>query len=227
MKNIKDKQAHFFHFLNENAVVCSTNAENSEQVIRELTGKIKEEVGLSENDIVDAVLAREKVTQTVIAPGLAVPHARMENVDKLTVAFATSLKGIDFNTPGMPKVNVIILILTPKDDPSLHLQVLAALAKDFQDLDLVRKVAAMETPSEIISFFSENKGEIPEYLKARDIMNNSPTVLLEGDNLSTAIECFSVKKIMDIPILDHENDLRGIINLEDILKLSLDRKSVV
>ena len=83
-------------------------------------------------------MLREKRMPTVIGSGLAVPHARSEHVDRLLVAMATSGKGIDFAVPGKPKVNIVILILTPADDPGLHLQVLAALAKDFMESKVFR-----------------------------------------------------------------------------------------
>jgi CBS domain-containing protein len=133
----------------------------------------------------------------------------------------TSREGIDFNSPGTPPVHVVILILTPKDDPGLHLQVLSALAKDFGQPETVRQVAALETPADILKFFNSSEIEIPGYLRAKDVMNSSPVTLLEEDSLKKAIEIFAVKRVMDIPVIDDDGDLRGVLSLEDILKFSL------
>jgi PTS system nitrogen regulatory IIA component len=213
---------HFFHFLAEGNIVCDVKSGTSRELIEELAGRLcKTTAGMDKDKIVKAVCAREEVVPTVIASGLAVPHARMADVDKLLVALGTSEEGIDFNCPGMPPVKVAVMILTPKDDPGLHLQVLAALAKDFKDQDTIDQVAALKTPADVMEYFNCAKVEIPDYLKAKDLMNRKPVTLLESDTLHKAIETFAIKKVEEIPLLDNEGDLRGVVSLEDILKFSL------
>ncbi len=213
---------HFYNFLAEGNIICNLEAGNSVDAIEELTRRlVKNTGGLDSGEIIDAVVTREKVVPTVVAPGLAVPHARMDKVSNLLVALGTSRSGVNFNSPGMPPVNVTVLLLTPKDDPGVHLQVLAALAKDFRDPETVRKLAAMESPKEILNFFNSNSNEMPEYLRAKDIMSPPQFSLLESDTLHDAIETLAAKRLMEIPVLDEEGDLRGIIGMEDILKFSL------
>ena len=220
MTEIKDP--HFFHFLAEGNIICNLKSENRDAAIHELTERlIKNNAGLKLEETVDAVLAREAISSTVVSPGLAIPHARMSNVKQLLVALGTSIEGVDFNVSGMPRVNVIILILTPKDDPGLHLQVLAALAQDFKEPETIKKVSAFESPSDILRFFSETNVEIPEYLMANHVMNSEPVTLLDSDSLGKAIDTFATKKVLDIPIVDNEGDIRGVIAIEDLLRHSL------
>lgn len=222
MANTTTEALHFYHFLAEGNIISGLNADTHFDAIEELSKLLsKNTAGIEFKEVTEAVIAREKIVPTVVGPGLAVPHARMSTVKQLTIALGTSIKGIDFKAGKMPPVNVVILILTPKDDPGLHLQVLAALAKDFKDPETVRKLAAMETPSEILKFFQMTESELPGYLRAKDVMNDNPLTLQEGDTLNKAIETFALNKILDIPIVDPEGDLRGIVSIEDILKLSL------
>jgi mannitol/fructose-specific phosphotransferase system IIA component (Ntr-type) len=213
-------EPHFYQYLAEGNIICGLHAENGFEAISELTRNLtKNTAGLDFDEIVEAVNAREKIIPTVVAPGLAVPHARMDNIDRLIVALGTSIKGVDFQAKGAQPVNVVILILTPKDDPGLHLQVLAALAKDFKNPETVRKLAAMEAPADVLKFFSEVK--LPDYLRAKDVMNSSPVTLQESDTLHTVIETFATQNVYDIPVIDEDNDLRGRVSVENILKLSL------
>jgi CBS domain-containing protein len=145
----------------------------------------------------------------------------MADVDKLLVALGTSAEGIDFNCPGMPPVRVAIMILTPKDDPGLHLQVLAALAGDFQEPEAINEIVVLKTPTDVMKHFNSANVQIPDYLKAKDVMDPLPVTLLESDTLHTAIETFAKTDVQDIPLLDNEGDLRGVVSLEDILKFSL------
>ena len=213
---------HFYNFLAEGNIVCNIKAKNSHDLIEELAGRLcKTTVGLNKDSIIKAVIAREDVVSTVIAPGLAVPHARMADVDRLLVALGTSFEGIDFNSPGMPPVKVAVLILTPKDDPGLHIQVLSALAKDFAEPDTVERLAALEDSTAVLEYFTTGSIKLPSFVRARDLMIRNPVTLQESDTLEKVIDTFAVKKVKTIPVLDNEGDLRGIVSLEDVLKFSL------
>jgi CBS domain-containing protein len=113
------------------------------------------------------------------------------------------------------------LILTPKNDPGLHIQVLSALAKDFEDTENIERVAALEDSAAVMDYFTTGELKLPSFVRARDLMNRKPVTLQESDTLEKVIETFAVNKVKTIPVLDNENDLRGIVSLEDILKFSL------
>lgn len=213
---------HFYNFLAEGNIVCGLNGANRDDAIEELVKLLaRNNAGVDAESVLKSVLERENVLPTAIAPGLAVPHARLDNISDMIVALGTTTAGLEFGMPGLDPVHVIILILTPKDDPGLHLQVLAGLAKDFRNSEIIRKVAAMESPLDIMSYFSEAQVRIADYLMARDVMNSSPITLLESDTLKTAIHTFATSGAYDIPLLDEDGDLRGALSLENILKFSL------
>ena len=115
----------------------------------------------------------------------------------------------------------MVLILTPNDDPGLHLQVLTALAKDFQNQETIDQVAALKEPAEVMAYFTKADVEIPDYLQAKDVMVAAPLTLLESDTLHATIETFALKHVHEIPVIDNDGDLRGVVSPEDILKFSL------
>ena len=120
----------FCNYLAEGNIICQTPAKTGDEIISKLAERLAFNIaGINRDEIIENVREREALMPTVVAPGLAIPHARMSNVDNLIIALATSENGIDFNTPDMGPVRVVALILTPADDPGLHLQVVAALAK--------------------------------------------------------------------------------------------------
>jgi len=213
---------HFYNFLAEGNIVCNIKAETSIELIETLAERLcKTTPGLKKDSIVKAVVAREDIVPTVIAPGLAVPHARMADVRNMLVAVGTSLDGIDFNSSGMPPVKVAVLILTPKNDPGLHLQVLAALAKDFEDTDNIERVAALEDAAAVLDYFTTGELKLPSFVRARDLMTRKYATLQESDTLNKVIDTFAREKVKTIPVLDNDGDLRGVVSLEDILRFSL------
>ena len=213
---------HFYNFLAEGNIISGTRSETAPEVIAELARLLaRNTAGLNAQEIIEEVMLREKRMPTVIASGLAVPHARSEHVDRLLVAMATSTKGIDFAVPGKPKVNIVILVLTPPDDPGLHLQVLAALAKDFMDPRVVQEVASLANPKAVLNYFTSSPVEIPQFLRARDVMIRTPVTLQENNTLGEAIKVFATNNADEIPVIDGTRELRGVVSLADLLKFSL------
>ena len=213
---------HFYNFLAEGNIIADSRAQDARDVISELVRLLaKNTAGLDANTITEEVMLRENRMPTVIGSGLAVPHARSEQIDKLLVGMATSRKGIDFHVPGLPPVHVVILVLTPMDDPGLHLQVLSALAKDFKEPGVVNEVADLANAKAILNYFTCSQLELPQFLRARDVMNPTPVTLMENNTLNEAIEVFATKNADEIPVVDESNEIRGVVSLADLLKFSL------
>ncbi len=212
----------FADFLKSKNVVCNLSAGGWEDAIAQLAKLLhKNEGGFDKDSVIEACIERERATTTVIAPKLAIPHARVDQLDKILVAIGTCTDGISFSDAERGLVHVVILILTPKSDPGLYLQALAALTRDMGEPDATECLLKCKTPKEVCKFFSKSIGSLPPYLKAENLMNEEPITIFEHDDLKTVIDCFCVNKVSTLPVVDEEGDLRGVVSLEDLLRLSL------
>ena len=217
-----DNATHFYSYLAEGNIICRCKARTGAEVVSELARLLaRNNAGLSAESIVSEVLAREAVFPTVIAPGLAVPHARLAELDKPLVALASGRDGIDFQAPETGPVKVVLMLLTPGDDPGLHLQLLSALAKDFSTPGEIDKVANLPDAGAVMAHFNGSDLTIPDYLRVRDVMTRKVTTVLEQDTLQRAIELFAVTGESEMPVLDDDGDLRGVVSLLDLLKFSM------
>lgn len=212
----------FHKLLAEGNIICDTKSVTPESVILELCRLIERNIaGYDAETIFKEVMLREKIMPTVVAPGLAIPHARVSQSSSLVIAMATSKNGIVFEN-GKAPVHTVIVMLTPPDDPGLHLQVLAGLAKEFAgNAKLLSGLTEAKTPAEVVAYFTKNDAEIPEFLRAADVMDASPVTLLENNTLKEAIEAFATSKVEEFPVLDNDKELRGILSLTDLFKYSL------
>ena len=127
---VPQQEVRFSDFLTAENIVCGLASTEWEQAIGELADQLRRNEGAFDREaVVQACIERETASSTVIAPELAVPHARVEDLDRILVAIGTSPEGIPFAHEDRGLVHAIILILTPKGDPGLYLQALAALTK--------------------------------------------------------------------------------------------------
>ena len=224
----------FSDFLFANNIVCGVTETDGGKVIDLLLGLLKRHYpSLDEEEARAEIIKREKVFPCVIAPGLAVPHARLAKLDTPIIAIACSPAGINYGggTDNMKTqvislnmnalVNVMVLILTPLDDPNLHLQVMSMLAKSFSDFSNIRLVSAMKTPADVTAFFGAGKVQMPEYLIAKDVMRTDFTPLHETDTIREAIDIFATTQSYSLPVIDSVGDLRGVASLKDILTYCL------
>jgi len=212
----------FGEFLKRKNVICQLKATGWEDSVAELAQLLHDnERSFDLDRVVAACIEREKACTTVIAPRLAVPHARVDGIDHLLVAVGTSGQGVPFSCEERGLVNVIILILTPKTDPGVYLQALAALSRELGAPGAPERLACCATPKAVCDFFAEKAVELPPYLKARNLMDPRPVTLHEADDLKKAIDVFCARQVMDVPVIDEDGDLRGALALEDLLRLSL------
>jgi len=203
-------------------VVCGLKSVPREKCIRMLAKRLADAKAIPDADTAaQAVLDREVLGSTIVAPGLAVPHARMEELDTTVLAVATSSEGVQFGPGTKDKVELVVMILTGAGAPGAYLQVLAAVARAFADEKTVRKVARLTTPRQVWEFFDKGAGVLPEFVTAADMMTTGFVTLRHTDTLAMAIDCFCRHQLMEIAILDEDGDLVGVVAEEEILKLSL------
>lgn len=206
--------------LSRENILFEIDATDRDEVLTRLVEQLeKTRDGFKTPEAIDALKAREAVLPTVIAPGVALPHARLEELKQPLVAIAVTRTGILFDA-GKEPVNLILLVLTPKNDPSAYLRVLSMLSGALKEVD-VPEFIRTATIEDVCDLFDADKSKTEPFLTAADVMNSSPLTLLESDTLNKAVSTLCSHQVLDIPVVDEEGDLRGIIGMEDFLKQSL------
>jgi len=110
---------------------------------------------LDANDIFDSLLARERLGATGLGHGIAIPHGRIKNADKITGAFIKLNQAVDFNTVDNKPVDTLFALIVPEESTDEHLQVLALLASMFNEASFREKLNSSKTSEEINQLFTE------------------------------------------------------------------------
>jgi len=82
-----------------------------------------------EKDIYRCLLEREKLGNTGIGNGIAIPHSRYDFTDQAIVAIVTLETPIDFDSHDRQAVDVAFGLLVPKEANQEHLSILADIAR--------------------------------------------------------------------------------------------------
>ncbi len=129
--------------------VFFSNAESKDELIKELCNKISIYHKLSNEKLLSEVMAREELISTGLEKHLAIPHAKV-NVPNPLIAVAIHKQGIDFDSlDGLP-AKLIVLLVTPKNDPELQLKLLAEISKTLCDIEKIKKLVGSENATEFV-----------------------------------------------------------------------------
>ncbi|MFP4384139.1 MAG: PTS sugar transporter subunit IIA [Spirochaetia bacterium] len=125
-------------------------------VIKELAG-ILDKAGRIRNlvKIEDDLMARENQGSTGLENGIAVPHAKTDAVEKVTLALGISPGGVDFGSVDGKPSHIFFLILAPPDQPRLHVEILSEIARLTKSPAVRTYLMNANTPEEIVDFFKE------------------------------------------------------------------------
>ena len=103
--------------------------------------------GLSQNEIFNALINREKLGSTGLGKGVAIPHGRIASLERPVCAFVKLASPVDFDaTDGQP-VDLIFTLLVPEDSTEEHLQVLSTIAEIFSNASISMALRQCETDS--------------------------------------------------------------------------------
>jgi len=115
--------------LKKEAIISGLTARHKKEVLEELCKVVAANEGLESGPLLQVLLEREKLGSTGIGEGIAIPHGKVDNLDKILIAFGRSLDGVDFDSMDGQPTHLFFLILAPGDSAGFHLRVLAKISR--------------------------------------------------------------------------------------------------
>ena len=141
--------------LRESFIDLNLQAGNKQEAINQLSTLLSTSGKVSDQThFVKAVLEREKLGSTAIGAGIAIPHARANTVNEVSIAFARCGGGIDFNSVDGDPVNLIFLLAAPIESGSLYLKLLARISRLLRYQDLIEDLRKATSKEEVIKIIA-------------------------------------------------------------------------
>ena len=143
--------------LDEGFIIPDLKAGSKRNVLEELVSVFTLKYpSIDTNEFLQVLLEREKLGSTGIGEGVAIPHGKVKDLDKLIVSFGRSEKGIDFNATDSQAVNLFFLLIAPESSTGSHLKALAQISRLLKDEKTRESLKKAETREEIYRIISEN-----------------------------------------------------------------------
>jgi nitrogen PTS system EIIA component len=123
-----------------NRVVFAARASNKQQLLQDLASRAATLLNLDAQVIFDALQAREELGSTGLGNGFALPHARIERLDRLFGMFMRLNRPVHFDSIDGNPVDLIFLLLIPATACSEHLAALAVISRHLRDPQFAAKL---------------------------------------------------------------------------------------
>ncbi len=132
------------------------SAKSKKQALQDLSRKAAEDVDLDQRTIFDTLLERERLGTTGVGNGVAIPHGRIRELNRIYGMFARVDPPIDFEAIDEQPVDLVFLLLAPENAGADHLKALARISRLLHDQSLCEKIRGIQDKEALYAFFLEN-----------------------------------------------------------------------
>ncbi len=142
------------NFFSEESIIMNCQSKSKKNVL-ELISKIASSVSATNQDIIfEKLYEREKLGTTAFGNGIAVPHARIDNLSEAKIIILKLETAIDFNSSDGEKVDLIVSLLAPNHENEIHIKILSKIAGMLDDKSFREKIRSCSNKLEIKSIIN-------------------------------------------------------------------------
>ena len=122
------------------AVKINLKVTSKKQALQALAKTAQMLTGLNERDILNVLIERERLGTTGVGEGVAIPHAKLDGIDRLCAVFARLESPINFDSVDDEFVDLIFLLLAPLSPEHIHLKALAKISRLLRNKSMCAKL---------------------------------------------------------------------------------------
>jgi nitrogen PTS system EIIA component len=121
-------------FLTAETVVPDLAAREKDSVLQEMASRlVAHHPTLDEKKVYQVLSDRERISTTAIGEGVAIPHGKLREVERVVGIFARSLKGVDFASLDGGPTHLFFVLIAPENAAADHLKALARISRLLKD----------------------------------------------------------------------------------------------
>jgi len=137
------------------SVVPNLKVTSKKHALQEISKRMAENYDLTEREIFEILLEREKLGSTGVGNGIAIPHGKMENLECLCGYFARLDRPVEFDAVDERPVDLIFLLLAPEEAGADHLKALARVSRLMRDKTVCEKLRGSDTSEALYALLTD------------------------------------------------------------------------
>lgn len=131
--------------LAEDGIVLRSGASSKRQALHVVAETAAHAMGLDTGRVMDALLEREALGSTGLGSGVAVPHARIEGLQRIFGVFVRLDTPVAYGSVDDRPVDLLFALFAPPRDGAEHLRALAAVSRAVRSPELRENLRQVRT----------------------------------------------------------------------------------
>ncbi len=141
--------------IDSDSVVANLRVTSKKQALQDLARRAGEITDIDERKIFDVLMERERLGTTGVGSGIAIPHGKLSELEKIHGLFARLEKPVDFQAIDDHPVDLIFVLLAPEGAGADHLKALARVSRLLRDDEICKKLRATAESDALFGILSE------------------------------------------------------------------------
>jgi nitrogen PTS system EIIA component len=137
------------------AVLAALKVQNKKQLLQELSQAMASMVAVDQRVIFETLHRREKLGSTGLGQGIAIPHGRLPNINRVYGLFARLSTPVDFESVDNQPVDLVFVLLAPDHAGADHLTALARISRLLREPMTLAKLRGTETAEGLYAILTE------------------------------------------------------------------------
>jgi PTS system nitrogen regulatory IIA component len=143
------------HILQQTAVKTISSCTSKKRLFHDLGELAETSYSLNPTAVIEALIEREGLGPTGVGQGIALPHARMANVDEVKGIFLRLEKPLNFDAVDRQPVDLVFALIAPENAGVDHLKALALVSRTLRDPSICAKLRANSDPATLHTILTE------------------------------------------------------------------------
>jgi PTS system nitrogen regulatory IIA component len=142
-------------FLSRETIVPALASRDKNAALEEMAEYLGATHHLDRNKVLKVLLERERISTTAIGEGVAIPHGKLNGVERVVGVFARSPEGIDFASLDGAPTHLFFVLVAPENAAADHLKALARISRLLKDEAFRRRLMAGQSSQELYTIILE------------------------------------------------------------------------
>jgi len=130
-------------------IILGLEVTTKSQLFDEIGRHMENRHGMPQAWVVVSLSRREEVGSTGLGEGVAIPHARIKDLERIQIAYFRLATPLPFAAPDGKPVSDILVLLVPKQATEEHLTILADATRMFSDASFRQRLHLCEQASAV------------------------------------------------------------------------------
>ena len=140
------------NILKSEQTLINLNVKNKRHLFQELSTRSSLlNKNIKDKMLFNEIVKRERLGNTSIGNGIAIPSAIMEDISKPFVLFSLLAKPINYNSDDNEYVDIVCLVVSPNSSSSKHLYFLSNFSRIIKNGNIPNELRGCETSDSLLA----------------------------------------------------------------------------